>query len=311
MTQACNGAELFNERMTSVRVLIQYVIEDVLDQKSLNNLGWRVVDFKEGIIHFLNQLNCLQRRGDQIRLNITDKYIGDKFPTLKRDFNKLKYYLENREIIYADIKKVNDLERNIDDVIQRYKDDITIINCMICIGVWKMFSFSGIAAPMEKVIESGFSPKEWALSSYKTIKYLTNGLINKKIDDVTLYLAFKKLIEIDLLNSYPELPDLEVEIIERVKYVINWDFIEENIFPQLLSYLGLTWFVVSLADELNLMPSYTDSSIRLTYIIRKFVESILEIKIEDLDEELKGLHDFFNGNQVEWANEMFSLPEVV
>jgi len=202
------------------------------------------------------------------------------------------------------------LDNKIDELIQLFKNEEEIIASMISIGVWQMFSFSGISAPIDVIINYGFSPKRWAISSYNAIRYLTDDIINEKIANVELNNALNNMLENEVIETLPELPELEEDIIERIKEAIQWNYIKEHINSILLTHLGLTWFVIFISDELNLRPSYTDGSTRLSNIIDKFLNGIIESDL-NFHEELLKIRTFFNQNEVEWASEMFTLPEVI
>jgi len=303
-------SQLFERRMDAVKSLIEYIIVDIQNQISIRNSGWRVVEFDGDTINFLNQLNAIQRRGNQIRLNINNHNIDNNFPTLKKEFIKLKYFIENRMIMIEDRSKLQKLNDKLNYIERNYQGNFELIISMIGVGIWKMFSFSGLVAPIDVIIENGLSPKKWAITSYKSIKFLTEDLLSNLNEEFRLENAFISLIEARIINNAIELEDIDEELLLNIVNILNWAYIKDLLNIDIISYLGLSWFIVHLSDTENLMPSYTDKDIHLSNYINQFIETMLDVNAEEIYREFIEICTYYENNGLEWAIEFITIPEV-
>lgn len=184
---------------------------------------------------------------------------------------------------------------------------------IITLGGWKMLQTCGLPALLDDVLEEGFSPESWTVEAVASCPKLALDLAQKweKIERFDDAIAFfdKQVIKLSELIFVPPIPNDEV--IGKVKKILKWVEIKEELTEQNVKTLTFFWLVFLVLEHVNLLPCSSEYSARLFDKIWSYLEKLLGKKQMELVSELENMTQTLADKGIASAPEIMRFPEVI
>jgi len=302
-----------------IKILLQIIINDLKNLKEPNKAGWRKLsDLKElGISE--EDLTKLQNLGI-IEKNLTDKFriiyknnkIRQKLSTFNIQYQQIDYFIENLEMLRQDSEREQKADEIVQEIVSNTQEDKKFLSHAIAIGIWRMLNASDMPAVVNNILSAGFNPKDWGIVSSRSAPYLSLELAKKAAEVDKLEDAFNYMKTIGFISEAPNLSKLDINDVSRVREVLRWQRICEMLNEESIKFLGLSWFIVFILEENDVLPSYIDFSAKVVNMIKNCITKILRAEYSDLANNLiNSLSVLEEQYNISWASGIIFLPEVL
>ncbi len=308
--------EELNEK---TEILLRIIINDLKDLKEPSKAGWRKLSDLNKLGISEKDLTKLQNLGiieknlvDEFRIRYKDNKIRQRLSTFNTQFQQIDYFIENLEMLKQDFKRLQKADKIVQEIVSRAQEDKKFLSFAIAIGIWRMLNTSDMPAVVDNVLSAGFSPKDWGIISLRSAPYLSLELTKKVAEIEKLEDAFNYMKTIGFISETLNLDKLDIHNISRVKEVLRWQKICEVLNEENIKFLGLSWFVVFILEEIDALPSYIDFSAKVANMIKECITKILRAEYSNLANNLTdSLMELEEQHNISWASGIIFLPEVL
>ena len=307
-----------------IQVLLQIIINDLKDLKDPNTAGWRNMSDLEKLgisqkdLSELSKLGILEQNLTyEVRIRYMDNNVRKKLSSFDIQFRQIDYFIENRKMLKQDSERAQKAKNLIEQIIYNVRNTEEFLSHAIVIGIWRMLNASDMPAVVDEIISKGFSPKDWGIVSFRSVSYLSLELAKKATkseedEDIEgLKNAFNYMKKMGFISEIPYLKKLDPESISKVKEVLKWQKIREILKDENIKFLGLSWFIVFILENNDSLPSYIDFSTKVVNLIRDGIEKIMESEYSVLVNSLKNSINLIEEQNIQWASDIISSPEVL
>lgn len=226
--------------------------------------------------------------------------------TLQND--QLEYFLKAK----TDEIKVNKAQETLNQIIEIVQQSPSSWTYIVALGWWKMLESSGMPALIDDLLNEGFSPEDWTIKAVRSSSELALGVSQKlgEINEFNDAINFLRQIKIPIDDITLPSP-VDQDDVQRVKKILKWVDIGEELTEPVIKTLGFSWFSFSVLDFANSFPLSNESIIKLYKVIWDAIEKLLGKSKSELLKELENTMSIFDSNQITWASNIIRIPEVV
>jgi hypothetical protein len=235
----------------------------------------------------------------------------DTLQKLKHLPAQMKYFVENRGAILADYSRLRKAESTIASFMQKIQAEPKLVPHVVAVGWWKMLSMSEMPASIEDFLNEGFSPKDWAVNSMRSIPSLSFGVSERLGNTGSFDRSIGLLRDADLVSSFRYPYDIEESVFKKVRRVLGWEKIERCIPNELIEFLGISWFQVVLLEHKRLIPLEQSLAVRLMSIAMESTGTLLGKSLHDCEDLLERFLLDMENSDVEGVSNLIFLPEVI
>jgi len=296
--------------------LLTFFIEDLIEKKEVSEVGWRSVSdlriSKKDVDHLKDyKLIETDNESDKIRIDFKNSMSAKRNSVLKTKLMQADYFIDNKKIISEDEKRIENSIKILKDVSKMSADKSIMIVDLVAIGLWRMMDITGMSAESERIFTAGYSPKKWSILSHKSIQKLSIELTRKiqkinSFNDAILRMR-KEGFFLDNIN----ITNIDDSDFSKIKEIIDWDIIMNELDENDVVLLGLTWFMVYHLSVSNTLPLMTESSMDISDVIKSTVEDITGKNWDDLIENFKKNIKSLEEKNIYWASFFVTLPEAI
>jgi hypothetical protein len=299
----------------TAQILIGFVISDLQNGIPEGHAGWRFpteTGIDNDLLELLSQSRYLDVDPEgRIRFKFKLKSVTDKFKSLKLQFEQADYYAASQHVIQQELRKVEEAQHIFTHFTNFLEENPNAIMAAVSIGLSRMLYASNMAAPIDDILEEGFSPKDWMIISTRAIPTLSLTIARKVGNADSMNASFDILKKARLIDYKPSKISIDGETLEKIKRVIKWSMVKENLNDENIIFLGLSWFIIQILDSNNIMPGYEDSSVKIIKMSKNTIESIMKKPwkelLSNLDKTIEGIMDKGGFG----VSEILFLPEVL
>jgi len=293
--------------------MFEVLFDDFNSGMSEVEVGWRY-PYQLGIMQTVQSgllsSEIIERNSKgKLRLNFKNYRIRKE---LKRKFtlqnDQLEYFLKAK----IDEIKVNKAQETLNQIIEIVQQSPSSWTYIVAIGWWKMLELSGMPALIDDLLNEGFSPEDWTIKAVRSSSELALG-VSRKIGEINEFndaINFLRQIKIPIDDITLPSP-VDQDDVQRVKKILKWVDIEEELTEPVIKTLGFSWFSFSVLDSANSFPLSNESSVKLYKVIWDAIEKLLGKSKSELLNELENTMSIFDSNQITWASDIIRIPEVV
>lgn len=293
--------------------MFEVLFDDLSSAISEEEAGWRAPN-QFGIMQtvqsgLLSSAIIERNSKGEVRLNFKNYRTRQE---LKRTFtlqnDQLEYFL-NAKTDEIKVNKAQETLNQITEIVQQSPSSWTYI---VALGWWKMLESSGMPALIDDLLNEGFSPEDWTIKAVRSSSELALGVSQKlgEIDEFNDAINFLRQIKIPIDDITLPSP-VDQDDVQRVKKILKWRDIEEELTEPVIKTLGFSWFSFSVLDSANLFPLSNESIIKLYKVIWDAIEKLLGESKSELLNELENTMSIYDSNQITWASDIIRIPEVV
>lgn len=304
-----------------IQILLQFIIDDLRNNVTEGEAGWRKNSEIEITSKQLDELFKLEIMEEnlfgKIRINFRNKDICRRLASFKLQFDQIDYFIKNREMIMEDTKRLQKAQEILIYLKGMINSDPGILPPIITIGLWKMLNTSEMPAIVDDILKEGFSPKDWAIISIRATPYLAVSTAQKIGKVESLGKAIKFIERAGLIEKSFEQPILNEEQIQKVKKVLKWNIIQECLTEEDVKFLGITWFMLFFLESKDVIPLVSDLHTQILDNIKYTIEETLDISWEELSSKLENSISKINRKigekmmqEINWASDIIFMPEV-
>ena len=293
--------------------MFEALFDDLSSAMTAEEAGWRVPN-QFGIMQtvqggLLSSAIIERNSKGEVRLNFknyrTRQEVKRTF-TLQND--QLEYFLNAK----TDEIKVNKAQETLNQIIEIVQQSPSSWTYIVALGWWKMLESSGMPALIDDLLNEGFSPEDWTIKAVRCSSELALGVSQKlgEIDEFNDAINFLRQIKISMDDITLPSP-VDQDDVQRVKKILKWGGIEEELTEPVIKTLGFSWFSFLVSDCANLFPLSNESIIKLYKVIWDAVEKLLGESKSELLNELENTMSIYESNQITWTSDIIRIPEVV
>jgi len=331
--------------------LLDAVVSDLANGIKPEDAGWRKVselNLDPETLMALSRMKLLEydkNRGVRIRFydekaksynrnvrEILKRELGLYFQEVSERFMQIEYFVDSWKVLSEERRKIHEIPEVIEWLIKRIKTDEKVLTSAVVIGIWRMLDEVELPAIVDEVLMAGFSPRDWGIIITRVKPYLAVTLARKVGDVTDINEAVEILLRKGVLISKPSMPSfslLETKHIKEVLSIIRWKYVYELTPPELIKFIGLTWFLIHVLEERNLLPQTEEYARQIQRFIKKFVEEITGKKFDkmlnlmnwvlkkidervrqDLARKYSNERIVFESELI-WTSNIFVLPQVI
>jgi hypothetical protein len=303
-------------------ILFQTLISDLGNDKEINECGWanskeidNLVHDRNSPLHDVIQIDPIKG----IRLNIIDgdtdnffiKYeIKEKIEkNFRQSAKQLDYLLSLKNEEY----KLNSSNQIIKKFFGTISNSRSSLNLAVFIGLFKMFENSGLPAPMIDIFAANLNPKQWNQISQETIPCLAFQLTRHLDQNITMSTLIQNYEKLPVQISKEDLTGMikNSKNLDTVETILQWSKIKSELGNNLITTLGLNWFMLDILETNNFLPHDQNSIIKVHNSILSNIESSLKIDINEVFTQYDLFVRFCENESAEWGTEIIAFPEVV
>ena len=293
--------------------MFEVLFDDLSSAMSEEEAGWRAPN-QFGIMQtvqsgLLSSAIIERNSKGEVRLNFKNYRTRQE---LKRTFtlqnDQLEYFLNAK----TDEIKVNKAQETLNQIIEIVQQSPSSWTYIVAFGWWKMLESSGMPALIDDLLNEGFSPEDWTIKAVRSSSELALDVSQKlgEIDEFNDATNFLRQIKIPIDDITLPSP-VDQDDVQRVKKILKWRDIEEELTEPVIKTLGFSWFSFSVLDSANLFPLSNESIIKLYKVIWDAIEKLLGESKSELLNELENTMSIYDSNQITWASDIIRIPEVV
>ncbi|MBT9168039.1 MAG: hypothetical protein DDT19_01384 [Syntrophomonadaceae bacterium] len=254
------------------------------------------------------------------RFNFRNTRIRQQLRSFDLQLKQLDYFLKNIDVVKSDLEKLKSASKTLSQVSKKLQSSPEKWAIVIAIGWWKMLESSGMPGLTDEILKEGFSPKDWTLKSISSSLDLAMEVAKQfgEISNSKVVTSFLNEIGISDVRDISMSSGLELETIQKVKKVLRWNESMEYLTQVSIKMLGFFWFSMFILELANLVPISEEASPKFIDTIWSNIENLLENSRSALFKELEKIINAINskieqliGKKVNWAENIFYLPEVI
>jgi len=293
--------------------MFEVLFDDLSSGISEVEVGWRSpnkLDIEQTVQSGLLSSDIIESNSKgEVRLNFKNYRTRQE---LKRTFtlqnDQLEYFLKAK----TDEIKVNKAQETLNQIIEIVQQSPSSWTYIVALGWWKMLESSGMPALIDDLLNEGFSPEDWTIKAVRCSSELALGVSQKlgEIDEFNDAINFLRQIKIPIDDITLPSP-VDQDDVQRVKKILKWGGIEEELTEPVIKTLGFSWFSFLVLDCANLFPLSNESIIKLYKVIWDAVEKLLGESKSELLNELENTMTIYESNQITWTSDIIRIPEVV
>lgn len=293
--------------------MFEVLFDDLSSGMSEVEVGWKSpnqLGIKQTVQSGLLSSDIIERNSKgELRLNFKNYRTRQE---LKRTFalqiNQLEYFLNTK----TDEIKVNNAQKTLSQIIEIIQQSPSSWTYVVALGWWRMLESSGMPALIDDVLNEGFSPEDWTIKAVRSSSELALG-VSQKLEEINEFndaINFLRQISIPIDDITLPSP-VDQDDVQRVKKILKWVDIEEELTEPVIKTLGFSWFFFLVLDFANLFPRSNESIIKLYKVIWDAIEKLLGKSKSELLNELENTMSIFDSNQITWASDIIRIPEVI
>jgi len=296
-----------------IETMFEVLFNDLSNRISEEETGWRALDqfgIMQTVQSGLLSSEIIERNSKgEVRLNFKNYRTCQE---LKRTFalqiDQLEYFLN----VKTDEVTVNKAQETLNKIVESVHRSPSSWRYIVALGWWKMLESSGMPALIDDILNEGFSPEDWAIKAASSSTELALSVSQKlgEINEFNDAINFLRQIKIPIDDITLPSP-VDQDDVQRVKKILKWIDIEEELTEPIIKTLGFLWFSFSVLNSTNSFSLSNESIIKLYKVIWDAVEKILGKSKSELLNELESVMDKFDLNQIIWASDIIRVPEVI
>lgn len=234
----------------------------------------------------------------------------ERIPELRLLSKQVWYFLYDAKIIKMDERMVSESIDFLSRIENLIKYETKAISFATVLGFDKLLSTNDIVAPIELILENGFSPQEWFMITRKAIPLLCQHIarrlsVSEKITEMYDYWYSKGILTEPVITERTE-----STAIDKVPDVLNWQMVIDGLPDEILSFLGLFWFLVLVLEKNSLSILNSEQLAKQEFGIISVTERILNIEITQFYSMLDIYIEKCKRNNIYWPEELFTLTEI-
>lgn len=208
-----------------LKSLLLHVVDDVQKGILLNDAGWVHVD--QSLARNLSEAGLcnVDERGARVSTAILSH------SELERRLDEEGQYLFS---IFGDIMSASELEQMLNKIVNESG------HYVFSVGLERMLQNSEFPIAPERAIQKGVAPDEWQTQVAAAIPGLALMVAKRFWDVKSWKVVLSRLKAMNL--PAPEIKELESEQFERIKGVLSWKTVIENMDEEPSEVLGLVWY---------------------------------------------------------------------
>lgn len=294
--------------------MFEVLFDDLSSGMSEEEAGWRgpnQLGIMQTVQSGLLSSEIIERNSKgEVRLNFKNYRTRQE---LKRTFAlQINYQLEYFLNTKTDEIKVNNAQKTLSQIIEIIQQSPSSWTYVVALGWWRMLESSGMPALIDDVLNEGFSPEDWTIKAVRSSSELALG-VSQKLEEINEFndaINFLRQISIPIDDITLPSP-VDQGDVQRVKKILKWVDIEEELTEPVIKTLGFSWFFFLVLDFANLFPRSNESIIKLYKVIWDAIEKLLGKSKSELLNELENTMSIFDSNQITWASDIIRIPEVI
>jgi hypothetical protein len=230
---------------------------------------------------------------------------------LKHLPEQIRYFFENREMIAADEHRLHDASLVLGSFIQKARTEPEIVPHIVAVGWWKMLSMSEMPASIDDFLKAGFSPKDWATCSMRAIPRLSASISGRLGNSRTFDESVRLLEAEHLLDHLRYQSGIGDDAFERTRRVLQWNEIEQQIPLELVKFLGVSWFLIVLLEDKDLVPLEQTMAMQLISQVFESASILMNKPAHNFEVALEKFLTDMDSSEVYGASGLLLLPEVI
>ncbi|MBI4548833.1 MAG: hypothetical protein HY707_12695 [Ignavibacteriae bacterium] len=300
-----------------VERLLQALIEDLINGVEQREAGYRATD-DLGLLpseqKYLFKAKIIEKNSKgMVRFKFANIETRKQFKSFDLLFKQLDYFLKNKEVLDADLQRLENASKLLENLVKKLKDSQEHWPKVIAIGWWKMLESSALPSEVDEILKEGFSPKDWAIKTVQSSPQLGIEIANRvgKIDSSDEALSLFSELGLRNMGEVFIPFDGDNGTIQKIKKVLKWNECVVILTQETIKMLGLFWFSLVVLEFANLLPMIEENSPRFIGIIWTNVGALFEKDQLKLIDDLKQNLEISPLQQMSWTTDVFRIPEAI